>query len=304
MSKFVPTKRTRVLIVDGQPLLRSGLAAFLNAQPELMVCGEAADPRKAMVAIHNTQPDLVICDVALPGKGGIELIKDIYSLRPELPVLVFSIHPEVQYVERVLLAGGRGYVLKTEDGPALLQAIRQTLRGKLAVNAEMSAHLIEHYTGGVPARGNSPIARLSDRELQILEMIGSARPSREIAKELIISIKTVESHRANIKQKLNVHTAQELMRMAVCWVEARRASPEEGHFPPMLPPRAEGVNGDDGNRSIGSRPGVSPSRPTHRPGGPADTQPGAAHRGPSNPRERQRPLSGPAHSSTSRGRMG
>ncbi len=252
MSKFIPTMRTRILIVDGQPLMRNGLAAFLNAQPDLVVCGEAGEPRKAMAAIRTTRPDLVISDVTLPGKGGIEMIKDIRSLHPELPVLVFSMHPEVQYVERVLLAGGRGYVLKTDDGPLLLGAIRQVLRGKLAVNPEMSAHLIEHYTGGVPVRGDSPVARLSDRELQILDMIGSARSSREIATELIISIKTVESHRANIKQKLNVRTAQELMRLAVCWVEARRTAPAGGppQARPSLPAGGE-VNGNNGKRPAG-----------------------------------------------------
>lgn len=236
---------TRVLIVDGQPLLRSGLAAFLNAQPDLTVCAEAGEPRAALAAIRATRPDLVISDVALPGKGGIELIKDIRSLHPELPVLVFSLHPQVQYVERVLLAGARGYVLKTDEGPTLLGAIRQVLRGKLYVNAEMSAHLIEHYTGAAggstPGRrggsgGDSPLARLSDRELQILDLIGAARSSREIAAELIISIKTVESHRANIKQKLGVRSAQELMRLAVCWVETRGVS---SPFSPRLTPSAE-----------------------------------------------------------------
>ena len=257
-SKLVPAMRTRVLIVDNQPLLRSGLAAFLNAQPDLTICGEAGDPRKTMAAIRATRPDLVICDVALPGKGGIEMIKDIRSLHPELPVLVFSMHPEVQYVERVLLAGGRGYVLKTDDGPMLLVAIRQVLRGKLAVNPEMSAHLIEHYTGGIPVRGDSPMARLSDRELQILEMIGSARSSRKIADELIISIKTVESHRANIKQKLNVRTAQELMRLAVCWVESRRAAPEMGQIASRHVLPVGMVNGGDEERptkfGVASRP--------------------------------------------------
>ena len=257
-SKHIPAMRTRVLIVDNQPLLRSGLAAFLNAQPDLTVCGEAGDPRKTMAAIRATRPDLVICDVALPGKGGIEMIKDIRSLHPELPVLVFSMHPEVQYVERVLLAGGRGYVLKTDDGPMLLVAIRQVLRGKLAVNPEMSAHLIEHYTGGIPVRGDSPMARLSDRELQILEMIGSARSSRKIADELIISIKTVESHRANIKQKLNVRTAQELMRLAVCWVESRRAAPEMGQVTSRHVLPVGMMNGADEERptkfGVASRP--------------------------------------------------
>ncbi len=223
LSSFKPAARARILVVDAQPLLRHGLAALINADPGLTVCAEADEPRKAMTALCATQPDLVITDVTLAGKGGVELIKDIATLYPGLPVLVFSAHPEVEYVERVLLAGARGYVLKSYTAPKLLDAVYKVLSGKLYVAEEVSAYLLEHrYSGGVRAHRDPFIGKLSDRELQILDLIGSAKSSREIADALIISIKTVESHRANIKQKLHLQTAQELTRAAVRWVEARR----------------------------------------------------------------------------------
>ncbi len=204
-------------------MLRHGLATLINADLRLSVCAEADEPRKAMAALCATQPDLVITDVTLTGKGGIELIKDIVALYPELPVLVFSTHPEVEYVERALFAGARGYALKSYTAPKLLEAIYKVLAGKLYVAEEISAHLLEHrYNNNVRAQRDPFIGKLSDRELQILDLIGSAKSSREIADALIISIKTVESHRANIKQKLCLQTAQELTRAAVCWVENRR----------------------------------------------------------------------------------
>lgn len=215
--------RTRILVVDTQPLLRHGLACLINADLRLTVCAEADEPRKAMAALCATQPDLVLTDVILTGKGGIELIKDISALYPEIPVLVFSTHPEVEYVERALFAGARGYALKSYTAPKLLEAIHKVLAGKLYVAEEISAHLLEHRYNSNPRAQRDPfIGKLSDRELQVLDLIGSAKSSREIADALIISIKTVESHRANIKQKLCLQTAQELIRAAVCWVESRR----------------------------------------------------------------------------------
>lgn len=218
--------RTRILIVDAQPLLRHGLAALINADPRLIVCAEADEPRKAMTALRATQPDLVITDMNLTGKGGIELIKDIVTLYPGLPVLIFAVYPEVEYVERALLAGARGYVLKSYTAPRLMDAIHKVLNGKLYVAEEVSGHLLEHrYNGGVRSQRDPFVGKLSDRELQVLDLIGSAKSSREIADALIISIKTVESHRANIKQKLHLQTAQELTRAAVRWVESRRLGP-------------------------------------------------------------------------------
>ncbi|MBE7157041.1 MAG: response regulator transcription factor [Rhodospirillales bacterium] len=223
LSSVKSAARARILVVDAQPLLRHGLASLINADLRLSVCAEADEPRKAMAALCATQPDLVITDVTLTGKGGIELIKDIIALYPELPVLVFSTHPEVEYVERALFAGARGYALKSYTAPKLLEAIYKVLAGKLYVAEEVSAHLLEHrYNNSIRAQRDPFIGKLSDRELQVLDLIGTAKSSREIADALIISIKTVESHRANIKQKLGLQTAQELTRAAVRWVESRR----------------------------------------------------------------------------------
>ena len=222
-SSIKSAPRARVLVVDAQPLLRHGLASLINSDLRLSVCAEADEPRKAMAALCATQPDLVITDITLTGKGGIELIKDIIALHPEIPVLVFTAHAEVEYVERALFAGARGYALKSYSAPKLLEAVYKVLAGKLYVAEEISAHLLENrYNSNNRAQREPFIGKLSDRELQVLDLIGSAKSSREIADTLIISIKTVEAHRANIKQKLCIQTAQELIRAAVCWVESRR----------------------------------------------------------------------------------
>ena len=218
LSKSPP--RTRILVVDDHPLFRKGLADFINAQSDLTVCGEAGNPREALDAISSAKPDLVLTDLNLPGKGGVELIKDIHALHPNLLIIVITMHEESHHAERVLMAGARGFITKTEHAPKLLAAIRQVLKGKMFVTEQVSAHILERFAGGGSPNGNSPVDLLTDRELHIFSLIGNARSSREIAAALIISIKTVEAHRANIKQKLGLRNAQELMRAAVCWVEA------------------------------------------------------------------------------------
>ncbi len=219
-SQITRTARKRVLIVDDHPFFRNGLRTYLDTQPDLIVCGEASNPRDALLLLETENPNLIITDLSLPGKGGLEFIKDLHALHPEIPVLVVTMHEGSHYAERVLLAGARGYISKAEQGPALLDAIRQILHGKVSVPQDISEALLARIIKHPSTDRVSPSDRLSDRELHIFTLLGQARSSREIAEQLHISIKTVEAHRANIKEKLNLRNAQELLRAAVCWVES------------------------------------------------------------------------------------
>jgi DNA-binding NarL/FixJ family response regulator len=209
----------RILLVDDHPFMRMGLAQFLNSQSDLMVCGEAGDPRDAMLQVEKSKPDLVLLDLNLPGKGGLELIKDIRALHPELPVLVLSMHDEPQYAPRVLRAGARGYIMKSEPVTRMAEGIREVFRGKMVVSERMASLILEIFAGSGSGENSLPEARLSDRELEVLALVGSAQSTRAVAQRLHISMKTVEAHRANIKQKLGLSSSQELVRYAVCWVE-------------------------------------------------------------------------------------
>lgn len=211
-------QKTRILIVDDHPMMRQGLAQLINSEPDLAVCCEADTAAQAFDAIRRGQPDLAIVDISLPDKNGLELIKDLRALNPDLRVLVVSMHDESLYAERVLRAGGRGYVMKQEGGKKLMEAIREVLAGKLYVSEPMSARILEAFSGRRSAEGVSLVGRLTDREFEIFQMIGQGQGTREIAKCLHLSIKTVEAHRANIKVKLGIKLGTDLVRFAVRWV--------------------------------------------------------------------------------------
>jgi DNA-binding NarL/FixJ family response regulator len=213
--------KKRVLIVDDHPVMRQGLAQVIDQEPDLMACGEADTASQALNSIAARKPDLVLADISLPDKSGIELIKDIQVYHPDLPVLVFSMHDESLFAERVLRAGGRGYIMKHEAGAKLVQAIRQVLGGHIYVSEKMSARILETFSGRRTESVTSPVERLSDREFEVFQLIGQGGPTREIAERLHISAKTVEVHRANIKKKLKLKHAIELVRCAVRWAEAQ-----------------------------------------------------------------------------------
>src|SRR6516162_10235565 len=215
------TKRTRVLIVDDHPMTRAGLVHLIDHQPDLTVCGEAENAAKALDAVAESEPDLVLADITLPGKSGLELIKDIKAMRPGLPVLVISMHDESLYADRVLRAGARGYITKHEGGEKLMQAIRHVLSGKIYVSEKMSAQILETFSGGQAASARSLIAKLSDREFEVFELLGEGLSARAIAERLHLSTKTVDVHRANIKAKLVIKTASELISYAARWIEHR-----------------------------------------------------------------------------------
>lgn len=211
----------RVLVIDDHPMMRQGLAQLIDNEPDLKVCCEADNAGQGLNIVVSQKLDLVLLDISLPDKNGLELIKDIQAVKPDLPVLIVSMHDEALYVERVLRAGARGYIMKQEGGKKLLQAIRQVLNGQIYVSENMSARILENFSGRRTQAAASPVARLSDREFEVFQLIGQGKSTRETAHHLKLSIKTVEVHRAHIKDKLELKSATDLVRYAVRWVEAQ-----------------------------------------------------------------------------------
>ena len=217
--------RKRIVVVDDHPIFREGLLQSINRQPDLMVCGEAENAPQALGLIGELKPDLVLVDISLPGKSGFELVRDIQAMHPGVAVLVLSMHDESLYAERVLRAGARGYVMKHERPEQLLEAIRHVVSGRTYVSEKMAARILDVFSGRRPTGTGSPLARVSDREFEILQLIGRGRNSHEIAKELHLSVKTVDTHRSHLKEKLKLKNGLQLTRYAVCWVEGRNAPP-------------------------------------------------------------------------------
>lgn len=201
-------------------MMRQGLAQLIGNEPDLTFA-EAENAHEALKAIATERPDLVLADITLPGKSGLELIKDIQAMYPGLAVLVISMHDESLYAERVLRAGGRGYIMKQEGGKKLMEAIRHVLNGQIYVSETMSAKILEIFSGRRSEVSRSPVERLTDREFEVFQLIGQGNSTRDIAERLHVSSKTVEVHRVNIKQKLQLKTASELIRYAVRWVESQ-----------------------------------------------------------------------------------
>jgi len=213
--------KKRILIVDDHPMMRQGLSQLIGAEFDLNVCGEVENAERALDTIGALKPDLVLADISLPGKNGLELIKDFQAIQPGLPVLVISMHDESLYAERVLRAGGRGYIMKQEGGKKLMQAIRQVLGGKIYVSEKMSAAILETFSSRCTGTEGSPVEKLTDREFEVFQFIGQGKGTREIAEKLHLSVKTVEVHRVNIKSKLKLKSATELIHFAVRWSESQ-----------------------------------------------------------------------------------
>jgi DNA-binding NarL/FixJ family response regulator len=211
--------RKRVLLVDDHPLMREGVAQWIERSPELEVCGEADTSSAAISLVQKLRPDLVLTDIALPGRNGIELIKDLHALCPELPVLVLSMHEESLYAGRSLRAGARGYLMKQAGGDRVVQGILEVLRGRIVVSPEMATHLLEEYSGRRSQSGRSSLPHLTDREFEVFQLLGEARNNREIAEQLHLSPKTVETHRLALIRKLKLKSSTELMRFAIRHVE-------------------------------------------------------------------------------------
>ena len=196
--------KKRILVVDDHPLLRQGIGQLINDQPDLMVCGEAEDRAAAMAAAENSKPDLAVVDITLKGQSGLELIRDFRASFPGMHLLVLSMHEESLYAERALRAGARGYIMKGEASDKVLEAIRSILAGGVFVSERIAASILDKVSGRPLSGPPSPLSVLSDREMEVLLLIGSGYGSQQIGRELHISVKTVEAHRANIKLKLHL----------------------------------------------------------------------------------------------------
>jgi len=209
---------SRIIIVDDHPIVRQGLAALINQQENMEVCAQAANGRQAMAQISRFKPDLVTIDLTLGDAGGLELIKNIRSRYPDLPMLVISIHDEALYAERVLRAGAKGYIMKQEATEKVIEAIGKVLAGQVYVSDSMSDRIVRSFLGGTPGKQAPAVSALSDRELEVFRLIGQGYGTRRIAEMLHLSIKTIETYRAHIKQKLELDDAAHLLQYAVQWV--------------------------------------------------------------------------------------
>lgn len=212
--------KSRILLVDDHPIVRQGLEEMINHEKDLMVCGTAEDLHQALEQINVLKPDLVVVDISLKGSNGIELLKNIKVRYPKLLVLMLSMHDESLYAVRALRAGASGYVMKQEATERVLVAIRQVLNGEIYLSEKMEKKMMQQLVGGRTARTGSPLEDLSDRELEVFGLIGQGHGTRQIAEQLHLSIKTIESHRAHIKEKLNLKNATELVQHAIQWREA------------------------------------------------------------------------------------
>ena len=207
---------TRILIVDDHPLVRTGFAQLIGDCPDLEVCGEAGDMAEALKLIETSSPDLAIIDLSLAGGSGLDLIERIKSRNRDILMLVASMHDETLYAERVLAAGARGYINKQEAQDSIIRAIRQVLSGRVYLSQNMTDRLL---SGMVDANGEKrDIDSLSNRELQVFELIGQGASTSQMAKQLNLSTKTIETHQAHIKKKLGLGSAHQLTQRAIRWV--------------------------------------------------------------------------------------
>lgn len=213
-------KKIKVLVVDDHPIVRQGLAQVINQEPDMVLDSEAADVAEAMDRYRKAKPDFAIIDISLKGGNGLELTKSLLAIDPKLPVLIMSMHDESLYVQRVLKAGARGYLMKQEATERVVNAIRKILAGDVYVSERMNEALLNQLASGSSGKAsskNASVENLSDRELEILQLVGQGRGTRQIAEEIHVSVKTVESHYAKIKEKLNLKNANELIQYAVKW---------------------------------------------------------------------------------------
>jgi DNA-binding NarL/FixJ family response regulator len=216
--------RSRIILVEDHPIVRQGLAQIINGQPDLVVVGEADTAAKALELIRAGMPDLVILDVSLPKTNGLELIKQIKFEFPGLKMLIISMHDESLYAERALRAGARGYVMKKEPSEKMLLAINRVLKGEIYVSDRMKQRMLMHLVSNQPQVDNStPLDHLSDRELEVFQLLGNGFATRQIAEQLNLSIKTIESYRENLKLKLNVKSGAELIQHAIQWMKSEPA---------------------------------------------------------------------------------
>ena len=214
----------RILIVEDHPLMRGALAQLIADEPDLTISGEAEDAHGALEILTKLKPDLALIDITLKNSNGLELIKDIKIRWPELSVLVLSMHDESFYAERALRAGARGYVCKSELPATLIQGIRKVLGGAIYTSDRVASQVLSKLVAGSTDAGVHPIDKLTDRELEVFELIGQGLQTRQIAEQLHLSVKTIGAHRQHIKRKLGLASTTDLLRYAMKWFESERGS--------------------------------------------------------------------------------
>jgi DNA-binding NarL/FixJ family response regulator len=213
----VATKKSKVFVVDDHPIVRQDLALLINRESDLTVSGEAEDAQTAMQAVIAARPDILVVDISLNGPDGLDLLKEIRMRYPDLPVLILSMHDESIYAERALRAGAQGYIMKQEATEKVLVALRRILSHEIYVSERIANRMLQRYIGSRSVGGPPSIADLTDRELEVFRLIGEGHSTRQIAEELHISVKTVESYQAHIKEKLSLRSARELVQHAIQW---------------------------------------------------------------------------------------
>ncbi len=220
MASETATEKRRVLLVDDHPIVRHGLGLLIDQEADLMVCGETSSAVETLDNFETMEPDIAVVDISLQGSSGLELTKALKEIRPSLPILVLSMHDESLYAERALRSGARGYVMKQESAETVLKAIRKVLDGGVYLSERLSSQILREFVDGTDAQVEKfGIETLSDRELEVFELIGRGHSTRDVASRLGLSVKTIETHRAHVKQKLKIDTATELVHRAFHWVE-------------------------------------------------------------------------------------
>ena len=219
----VKSKRT-VFVIDDHPIVRDGLTQLINREPDLTVCGTSEDIYEALKAMQTLKPDIALADISLKGADGIELIKNLKIRMPALPVLVLSIHDESIYAPRALRAGARGFIMKQEATENVLLALRRVLSGEIYLSKRMANKMLQQFVGAPGTAQKFSIDRLSDRELEVFRLIGQGHGTRRIAEELRLSVKTVESYREHIKEKMTLSDASELVQHAIQWLQREKST--------------------------------------------------------------------------------
>ena len=270
----VPSLRAAILIVDDHPIVREGLVRVIDQTPDLSVCGQAENVAQALAVLEKAKPAIVIVDISLGGQNGIELIKDIRVREPDLPMLVHSMYDEAMYAERCLRAGAKGYVMKQEPPTKLLEAVRQVLKGDVYLSEAMTKQMLARMSGGQANKGTSPAELLSDRELEVFELLGRGFRTKEIASQLHLSDKTIQTYREHIKEKLQIKDAVSLVRHAVQMggiaAVTRLAKPLRRRIPSNTPFLESSESPDDPATDCRSPPGAKhaarrmPRKESHR----------------------------------------
>ena len=221
MKRGTPNAKSRLLLVDDHPVVLDGYQLMLKSQPDLQVCAVATNASDAIALFERERPDLTITDLNLPGRNGLDLLKDLVALDAGAKVLVCSMHDEMLYAERALHAGAKGYVTKDCSAPVMLSAIRRVLSGGIHVSERLAASVLEAFAGARPRGTHSPLEKLSDREFEVFVLFGEGKTAKDIGAKLNLSPKTVSVHRDHIKAKMEFATSAEMIRQAVRWVESQ-----------------------------------------------------------------------------------